>query len=95
MIKCTVNIIYILMSNKISCNVFLTNTSRQPFSVMLHINNNNPQSTIFITIDVHVGLHTLAIDYSCSNLLVSIVSVCHGPFNVDRIKFTELGVSPL
>lgn len=58
---------------------FLTNTSRQPFSVMLHINNNNPHSTIFITIDVHVGLHTLAIDYSCSNLLVSIVSVCYWP----------------
>lgn len=83
MIKCTVNIIYILMSNKISCTVFLTNTSRQTFSDMLHINNNNSQTTIFITIDVHVGLHTLAIDYSFSNLSVSI---CHWPVRnkVDR-----------
>lgn len=62
---------------------FFKNTSRQPFSVLLQINNINPQSTVFITIDVHVGLHTLAIDYSCSNISVSI---CHWPVRnkVDR-----------
>lgn len=76
------------MSYKISCNIFLINTSRQPFSVMLHINNNNPQSKIFITIDVHVGLsytsYRLFLLYS--NLSVSIVSICLWPVRnkVDR-----------